>query len=124
MHYKQMGGTGLYVSEICLGTMTFGGNVESGIWKTIGTLGQAQVDKIVGRAIDAGVNFFDTADVYSFGQAESLLGQALKNLGTARTRVVIATKVYGEMGPNPNDRGASRGHIMDSVHGSLERLQT
>jgi aryl-alcohol dehydrogenase-like predicted oxidoreductase len=124
MKYNQFGRTGLFVSEICLGTMTFGGNADAGMWKAIGTLGQGEVDGIVGRALAAGVNFIDTADVYSFGQSERLLGQALKNLGVARKDVVIATKVFGEMGPRPNDRGASRGHIMDSVHGSLERLQT
>jgi aryl-alcohol dehydrogenase-like predicted oxidoreductase len=123
MKYNQLGRTGLFVSEICLGTMTFGGS-EDGIWKTIGALQQSEVDGIVGRALEAGVNFFDTADVYSFGESEKLLGQAFKNLGTARKDVVIATKVFGEMGPGPNDRGASRGHIMDSVRTSLERLQT
>jgi aryl-alcohol dehydrogenase-like predicted oxidoreductase len=124
MKFKQLGNTGLFVSEICLGAMTFGGNENAGMWKAIGRLGQAEVDTIVGRALAAGVNFFDTADVYSFGQSERLLGQAFRNLGAARKDVVIATKVFGEMGPGPNDRGASRGHIMDSVHGSLERLQT
>jgi len=124
MKYNQLGRTGLYVSEICLGTMTFGGNEEAGIWKAIGSLPQAEVDAIVGKALAAGVNFFDTADVYSFGASEQRLGQALKNLGVARKDVVVATKVYGQMGPGPNDRGASRGHIMDSVKASLERLQT
>jgi aryl-alcohol dehydrogenase-like predicted oxidoreductase len=123
MKYNQLGRSGLFVSEICLGTMTFGGSDE-GIWKAIGALQQGEVDGIVGRALEAGVNFFDTADVYSLGQSEKLFGQALKNLGTKRKDVVIATKVFGEMGPRPNDRGASRGHIMDSVQGSLERLQT
>jgi aryl-alcohol dehydrogenase-like predicted oxidoreductase len=123
MKYNQLGRTGLFVSEICLGTMTFGGS-EAGIWKAIGALQQGEVDGIVGRALEAGVNFFDTADVYSYGESERLLGQAFKNLGTARKDVVIATKVFGEMGPRPNDRGASRGHIMDSVRTSLERLQT
>lgn len=124
MKYKQLGRTGLYVSEICLGTMTFGGSEQAGMWRAIGALQQGEVDAIVGRAVESGVNFFDTADVYSFGESERLLGQAFKNLGTARKDVVIATKVYGEMGPGPNDRGASRGHIMDSVQRSLERLQT
>jgi aryl-alcohol dehydrogenase-like predicted oxidoreductase len=104
--------------------MTFGGSEEAGMWRAIGALQQGEVDAIVGRALEAGVNFIDTADVYSFGESERLLGQALKNLGTPRKDVVIATKVYGEMGPKPNDRGASRGHIMDSVQMSLERLQT
>jgi aryl-alcohol dehydrogenase-like predicted oxidoreductase len=124
MKYNQLGRSGLFVSEICLGTMTFGGSESAGIWKAIGALQQGEVDGIVGRALEAGVNFFDTADVYSLGESERLLGQAFKNLGTKRKDVVIATKVFGEMGPRPNDRGASRGHIMDSVQGSLERLQT
>ena len=124
MKYNQFGRTGLFVSEICLGAMTFGGNADAGFWKAIGQLGQPEVDGIVGRALARGVNFFDTADVYSYGQSERLLGQTFKNLGVARKDVVIATKVFGEMGPRPNDRGASRGHIMDSVRGSLERLQT
>ncbi|HEX3367091.1 aldo/keto reductase [Phenylobacterium sp.] len=124
MKYNQLGRTGLFVSEICLGTMTFGGSEDTGIWKTIGALQQGEVDGIVGRALESGVNFFDTADVYSFGESEKLFGQALQNLEVKRSDVVIATKVFGEMGPRPNDRGASRGHIMDSVRGSLERLQT
>ncbi|HWA61813.1 MAG TPA: aldo/keto reductase [Caulobacteraceae bacterium] len=124
MKYKQLGRTGLYVSEICLGTMTFGGNEDAGMWKAIGSLPQGEVDAIVGKAIAAGVNFFDTADVYSFGASEQRLGQAIRNLGVARKDVVIATKVFGQMGPGPNDRGASRGHIMDSLKASLERLQT
>ncbi len=124
MKYKQLGRTGLFVSEICLGTMTFGGNEDAGMWKAIGQLRQDEVDGIIARALTAGVNFIDTADVYSFGQSERLVGQALKNLGVKRKDVVLATKVYGEMGPGPNDRGASRGHIMDGVKESLERLQT
>ncbi|MDB5497910.1 MAG: aldo/keto reductase [Phenylobacterium sp.] len=124
MKYNQLGRTGLYVSEICLGTMTFGGSENSGMWRAIGALQQGDVDGIVGRALEAGVNFIDTADVYSFGESERLLGQSLKNIGVKRKDVVIATKVFGEMGPGPNDRGASRGHIMDSVQMSLERLQT
>lgn len=123
MKYNQLGRTGLFVSEVCLGAMTFGGSEHAGMWKAIGALQQGEVDGIVGRAIEAGVNFFDTADVYSFGESEKLFGQALKNLGVKRSDVVIATKVFGEMGPRPNDRGASRGHIMDSVRGSLDRLQ-
>ena len=80
MKFKQLGRTGLYVSEICLGTMTFGGNEDAGIWKAIGSLPQADVDAIMGKALAAGVNFFDTADVYSFGASEERLGQSLKNL--------------------------------------------
>jgi aryl-alcohol dehydrogenase-like predicted oxidoreductase len=124
MQYKQLGHTGLFVSEICLGTMTFGGNEDAGMWKAIGSLQQGEVDQIVGRALSAGVNFIDTADVYSFGQSERLTGQALKNLGVKRKDLVIATKAFGEVGPGPNDRSASRGHLMDSIQGSLERLQT
>jgi aryl-alcohol dehydrogenase-like predicted oxidoreductase len=123
MKYKQLGRTGLFVSEICLGTMTFGGNADAGMWKAIGSLEQGAVDDIVGRAMASGVNFFDTADVYSFGESERRLGQAFRNLGVKRSDVVIATKVLGRMGPGPNDQGASRGHIMDSVKASLERLQ-
>ncbi len=122
MRYNQFGRTGLFVSELCLGTMTFGGTGE--VWSKIGDLQQEAVDGIVRTALAAGINFIDTADVYSFGASERLLGQSLKNLGVKRSDVVLATKVYGAMGDNPNDRGASRGHIMDSVRGSLERLQT
>ena len=122
MKYKQLGGSGLFVSEICLGTMTFGGS-ETGHWSVMGALQQEAVDAIVARSLESGVNFIDTADAYSAGRAEELLGVALKNLGVRRADVVIATKTFGEMGPGPNDRGASRGHIMDSVQGSLERMQ-
>ena len=124
MKYNQLGRTGLYVSEICLGTMTFGGNEDAGMWRAIGSLPQPEVDAIIGKALAAGVNFIDTADVYSFGGSERLTGQALKNLGVKRSDVVIATKAFGQTGPGPNDRGASRGHIMDAVQMSLERLQT
>jgi len=124
MKYNQLGRTGLYVSEICLGAMTFGGNPDAGMWKAIGALRQTEVDGIIGRAVEAGVNFIDTADVYSIGESERLVGQAVKNLGLKRTDLVIATKVFGPMGEGPNDRGASRGHIMDSVDASLQRLQT
>ena len=117
MKYNQLGRTGLFVSEICLGAMTFGGEADAGLWKVMGGLGQAEGDAIVGRSLAAGVNFIDTADTYSLGASERRVGQALKNLGVARKDVVIATKVFGQMGPGPNDRGASRGHIMDSVHG-------
>ena len=123
MRYRQLGRSGLFVSEICLGAMTFGGNT-GGIWSMIGDLDQQAVNAVVGKALESGVNFIDTADVYSFGVSEKLVGQSLKDLGVKRSDVVIATKTFGEMGPGPNDRGASRGHIMDSVRASLERLQT
>lgn len=123
MRYNQLGRTGLYVSELCLGTMTFGGSHE-GFWRAIGDLQQEAVDQIVRASLDRGINFIDTADVYSAGESERLLGRSLRNLGVRRSDVVIATKVYGLMGQGPNDRGASRGHIMDGVRQSLERLQT
>ncbi len=122
MQYKTLGNTGLLVSTICLGTMTFHGG--EGFWKAVGTVDQAGADELIKGALDAGVNFFDTADVYSEGESEKILGQSLKNLNLARKDVVIATKVYGRVGPGRNDVGASRGHIMDAVDASLRRLQT
>ncbi len=124
MRYNQLGRTGLYVSELCLGAMTFGGGQTAGLWAAVGSLDQAQVDDIVRRSLDAGVNFIDTANVYHAGRSEELVGQSLKNLGVKRSDVVVATKVYGDMGAGPNDRGASRGHILDQVDESLRRLQT
>lgn len=124
MRYKQLGRTGLFVSEICLGTMTFGEANKNGMWGRIADVDQSGVNEILEQSLAAGVNFIDTADVYSFGKSETLLGQGLKDLGVRRQEVVIATKVHGMMGPKPNDQGASRGHIMDSVGASLERLQT
>ncbi len=122
MKYNQLGNTGLFVSEICLGTMTFGG--KGGIWEAIGGLQQKEASELVTRSLEAGVNFLDTADVYSAGISERLTGQAMKDAGIKRSDVVLATKCYGRMGKGPNDIGASRGHIMDSVSRSLERLQT
>lgn len=121
MRYKMLGGTGLFVSEICLGTMTFGGG---GFWAPIGTLDQSAADGIVARALEGGVNFIDTADIYSSGLSEEITGRAIVNAGARRTDVVLATKAYGAMGEGPNDRGASRGHIMDAVKASLKRLGT
>jgi len=121
MEYKALGNTGLLVSRLCLGTMTFGGE---GAFKIVGDLDQRGADELVRGALDAGVNFFDTADVYADGKSEKILGQSFRNLGVARKDVVIATKVYHRMGPGRNDVGASRGHIMDAVEASLERLQT
>ncbi|CAN5120560.1 aldo/keto reductase [soil metagenome] len=123
MRYNQLGNSGLFVSELCLGTMTFGAAGENGMWGAIADVDQAAADRIVERSIAAGINFFDTADVYSFGESERMLGRALRNLGTRRSDVVIATKVHGKMAAGPNDHGASRGHILDSVEQSLERLQ-
>ena len=121
MRYNQLGRTGVFVSELCLGTMTFGGG--DGIWNQIGDLQQSDAERLVGRALEAGVNFIDTADVYSQGVSEQITGQALKNLKIPREQVVIATKVFGEMGSSPNERGATRYHIMDGVKASLRRLQ-
>jgi aryl-alcohol dehydrogenase-like predicted oxidoreductase len=121
MRYRMLGNTGFHVSEICLGTMTFGGK---GFFAQVGRVDQKNATALVARALEAGVNFIDTADVYSEGLAETLLGNALKEIGVKRSDVVIATKAYGRMGPGANDAGASRGHIMDAVQRSLERLQT
>ncbi|MDB5874754.1 MAG: aldo/keto reductase [Ramlibacter sp.] len=121
MRYNPLGRTGLFVSELCLGTMTFGGT--DGMWAKIGELQQADAERLVGQALDAGINFIDTADVYAGGVSEQITGQALKNLKIAREDVVIATKVLGEMGKGPNARGATRSHIMDGVKASLKRMQ-
>jgi aryl-alcohol dehydrogenase-like predicted oxidoreductase len=121
--YHLLGQTGLFVSEMCLGTMTFG--INPGRYAAAGGLLQADADAIVKRAFDAGINFIDTANVYGgMGGSEEITGQALKNLGIARKDVVICTKVEGTMGNGPNDGGASRYHIMDQVKGSLRRLGT
>ncbi|GAA4768189.1 aldo/keto reductase [Stakelama sediminis] len=121
MRYTQLGSTGLMVSELCLGTMTFGGQ---GFFKAVGQVQQDEADTLMGAAIDAGVNFIDTANVYSEGLSEEITGKAIKNLGLKREDVVLATKVLGPMGEGPNARGASRGHIMDQVRASLKRLGT
>ncbi len=121
MRYNMLGRTGLFVSELCLGTMTFGGN--DGIWQHIGDLQQADAERLIGRSLEAGINFIDTADVYSNGVSEQITGQALKNLKVSRDSVVVATKVFGQTGEGANARGASRYHIMDGVKASLARLQ-
>jgi aryl-alcohol dehydrogenase-like predicted oxidoreductase len=118
MRYRQLGRTGLLVSELCLGTMTFGGQ---GFWRTIGTLGQAEADRLVGRALDVGINFFDTADGYSEGEAERMLGRAL---GERRKDVVVTTKARLRVGPGPNQVGLSRSHLFNAVDASLARLGT
>jgi len=120
MKYKTLGNTGLFVSELCLGTMTFGGQ---GVWANMGNVQQDDAQALIARALDHGVNFIDTADIYSNGASEEIVGQSLKNLGVRREDVVIATKVFGPVGPGPNDHGNSRGHILDSVKASLKRLQ-
>ncbi len=120
MRYRLLGRTGLYVSELCLGTMTYGGK---GFWEQIGSLQQAAVNEQVKIAYEAGVNFIDTANVYSLGESERLLGQALKDLGLPRDQLVVATKATGIMDDSPNGRGQSRYHLFNSVDASLRRLQ-
>lgn len=122
MRYRRLGHSGLFVSELCLGTMTFGGS--TGMWGRIGRLGQEEADAIVGAALGAGITFIDTANVYAEGRSEEILGQALRNLNVARDDVVIATKVHGPMGAGPNERGASRGHVLTQAEASLRRLRT
>ena len=119
MKYRLLGRTGLLVSELCLGTMTFGGK---GFWEVIGRQGQEVVNDLVARALDAGINFIDTADVYSFGESETLLGRALQ--GRPRDSYVLATKVRGRMSADVNAIGLSRYHIHASVEDSLKRLGT
>jgi aryl-alcohol dehydrogenase-like predicted oxidoreductase len=119
MRYSMFGRTGLYVSELCFGSMTFGGS--SGIWEKIGNTAQDEATRLVGIALDAGINFFDTADVYAEGESERILGKAL---GSKRKDVVVASKVRGRMGTGPNDVGLSRVHIMASIDATLRRLGT
>jgi aryl-alcohol dehydrogenase-like predicted oxidoreductase len=121
MRMKKLGNTGLLVSQLCLGTMTFGHS--GGIFAQIGQLQQSDVDSIVRAAFDGGVNFVDTADVYHAGQSEVMTGQALRNLGVPRDQFVLATKVLGRMGPGVNQTGLSRAHILSAVDASLRRLQ-
>ncbi len=112
MEYRKLGRTGVKVSPLCLGAMMFGPR---------GNNDRADCERIIHRALDAGINFIDTANVYSNGESEEIVGQALRG---RRDEVVLATKVHGVMGPGPNDRGNSRTHIMREVENSLRRLQT
>ncbi|GAB6166409.1 aldo/keto reductase [Thermostilla marina] len=116
MEMRLLGNTGVYVSKLCLGTMTFGDNQ----WG-VGNLGEREVTEMVHAALDAGINFFDTADVYAYGQSEELLGKAL---GSRRKDVILATKVRMRMSGDPNHVGLSRHHILNSVDASLRRLKT
>ena len=109
MEYRRMGRTGLKVSELCLGTMTFGHSTN-----------EPEAKAMIDLCFDAGVNFFDTSDGYSIGRSESILGQALKG---RRRGAVVATKFFNPMGPGPNDSGMSRVHIMQAIEDSLKRLQ-
>jgi len=120
MLYAKLGNTGVFVSRFCLGAMTFGG-ADNPAGNAIGRLGQSETDAIVGQALDAGINFVDTADVYGGGGSETLLGQALKH---RRHDVVLATKFSGRAGQGPNQVGQSRLHLMNSLEQSLTRLQT
>jgi len=120
MNYRLLGRTGLYVSEICLGTMNLGG---AGIWKTMGALGQSEATQQLKTAYEAGVNFYDTANIYAFGESEKLFGQAIRESGIDRDELVIATKVRGRMSDGPNQVGLSRKHILSQLDQSLKRLQ-
>ncbi|MGF2686276.1 aldo/keto reductase [Marinobacter sp. DUT-3] len=122
LRLRTLGNSGLFVSELCLGTMTFGGGDD--MWGLIGQLQQEQADELMKTALEAGINFIDTANVYGGGASERIVGQSLKNLDVRREDVVLATKVLGPMGDGPNARGASRGHIMSECKASLQRLQT
>jgi aryl-alcohol dehydrogenase-like predicted oxidoreductase len=122
MRYNKLGRTGLFVSELCLGTMTFGGTGE--VWSKIGNLQQGEAETLVKTAVDQGINFIDTADVYSGGLSEEITGQALHGLGIARHDVVLATKAFGETGSGPNARGNSRAHLIEACKASLKRLKT
>ncbi|MFJ1311396.1 aldo/keto reductase [Agrobacterium sp. P15N1-A] len=120
MRIRQLGHSGLFVSELCLGTMLFGST--DSMWGQMGKVGQGDADALVKAALDAGINFIDTANTYHTGESEQILGRSLKTLGIARDDVVIATKVLGPMGEGQNARGASRGHILSQCKQSLQRL--
>lgn len=120
MNYNLLGDTGVLVSELCLGTMTFGGK---GYWEAIGQQQQEEVNELLKTAVDAGINFIDTANAYSFGQSEELLGQGIRQNGHARNELFIATKVRSRMAEGANQVGLSRYHVFQSVEDSLKRLQ-
>ncbi len=119
MKYNLFSNTGLIVSELCFGTMTFGGE---GYWKPIGGLQQDDATALIKASVEGGINFIDTANVYSYGQSETLLGKAIKDLGIKRNELVIATKLRGRMGEGHNNAGLSRYHIFQSIDESLTRL--
>jgi aryl-alcohol dehydrogenase-like predicted oxidoreductase len=120
MRYRLLGHTGLYVSELCLGTMTFG---AQGFWQVMGGLLQTDVNTLVKESFNAGINFYDTANVYSLGQSEQLLGDAIRQVGLPRDEIIVATKSTGIVDQSPNGRGQSRFHIFNAVDASLKRLQ-
>src|ERR1700722_8623546 len=117
MEYVNLGSTGLKVSRICLGTMTYG----SKKWREW-VLEEKESLPFYRRAIEAGINFFDTADVYSLGASEEVTGRALKKFSAIREHIVVATKLYNPMGPSENQRGLSRKHVMHAIDNSLRRL--
>jgi aryl-alcohol dehydrogenase-like predicted oxidoreductase len=121
MRYRKLGNTGLIVSEMCLGAMTFGSG--EGMWATVAGVSQDDVSELIKTAFDRGINFIDTADFYSNGRSEVVTGNSLKMLGLARDSYVLATKVLLRMGPGHNQIGLSRAHIMQGVDASLKRLQ-
>jgi len=118
MQYVNLGKTGMKVSRLCLGMMSYG----SKKWREW-ILEEADAKPFIKRALEAGINFFDTADVYSQGESERVTGKLLKDLGVRRENVIVATKVNGQMSDDVNDRGLSRKHILDSIDKSLQRLQ-
>ena len=122
MKYNFFGTTGVVVSELCFGTMTFGGS-GGGIWENIGKTQQDEANQLIKAAVDSGINFIDTANVYSYGESERLLGQSIIDLGLNRHDLVIASKVRGRMSEGKNNVGLSRYHIFQSVDESLQRLQ-
>ncbi len=117
MDYVNLGPTGLKVSRLCLGAMTYG----SKQWRPW-VLEEEEARPFIRRALEFGINYFDTADMYSVGRSEEVLGRALKDFGPRRDRIIVATKVYHAMSDDPNDRGLSRKHIMHSIDNSLRRL--
>jgi aryl-alcohol dehydrogenase-like predicted oxidoreductase len=119
MEYTRFGATGLKVSRICLGCMSYGQPTERWMW----ALDEEQSRPFIKQALELGINFFDTANVYSNGMSEEVVGRALRDFAT-RDEIVLATKVHGVMGPGPNDRGLSRKHILKSIDDSLKRLGT
>jgi aryl-alcohol dehydrogenase-like predicted oxidoreductase len=119
MEYVRFGNTGVMVSRLCLGTMTYGEPTERWPW----ALNEEQSRPFIQKALELGINFFDTADVYTAGASEIVVGKALKDFAK-RDEVVLATKVFNPMGPGPNDKGLSRKHIMSAIDASLTRLGT
>jgi aryl-alcohol dehydrogenase (NADP+) len=118
MQYTNLGNTGMKVSRLCLGMMSYG----SKTWREW-TLDEEQAKPFIQRALEAGINFFDTADVYSVGESEKITGNLLRHFAVKRENVIVATKVHGQMSDDVNDRGLSRKHILDSIDKSLKRLQ-